>query len=356
MTAPPHAIVFGPLPPPYGGVSVFMSSIKDACIRRGVEVWSYKGDGGDKRVTRVNHRTLGHIRKLMTAPQGARVLDSTHFHLEYPHSVLLPAWLKAKRLKEFTWIKVCHDGSLPFRYDAMSDWQKGRIKRAVDTIDILNVSSPGLVEFFDEKFGREAAYISPLMPVTSVNSERGFTTFTDFPDFTVYKHVVSSIGAFIPSYGFHNVAAAVENLRAKTGENIGVMLIDGAFARDEAYKKSVVDGRDWIHVLEGVPHAEIGPVLASSDVFVRAFAHESYGLSRVEAIWSGVPVIATNIGETRGMLTYEFDEAAALYQHLQTVLNGESAIDLAHWSEVYRKEAEANLQSYLHLITGDANA
>ncbi|HEV7699920.1 MAG TPA: glycosyltransferase family 4 protein [Pyrinomonadaceae bacterium] len=356
MTDGPHAIVLGPLPPPYGGVSIFMSSIKDAGIERGVEVWSYKGDGGDKRVTRVNHRTLGHIRKLMTAPQGARVLDSTHFHLEYPHPLLLPAWLNAKRLKKFTWIKICHDGSLPFRYGAMSYKRKGYIKRAVDAIDILNVSSPGLVKFFDEKFGREAAYISPLMPATGVTPEISETRFTGFPDLTLYKRVVSSIGAFIPSYGFHNVAAAVESLREKSGDSIGVVLIDGAFARDEAYKKSILDGRDWIVVLEGVPHPDVGPILGKSDVFVRAFAHESYGLSRVEAIWSGVPVIATNIGETRGMLTYEFDDVAALESNLQTVLNGGSTIDLPHWSAVFRNEADENLKAYIQLITGDPNA
>lgn len=344
----PKAILFGPLPPPYGGVAVLMTALKDACLSRGVEIWSYAGDGGDARVTKLNHRSLAHIWRVLRLPKGSRITDSTHFHLEYPHWLLLPLWLFAKRLRRFTWVKACHDGSLPFRLDEMPTGQKQRLGRAVAAVDTMVVSSPELVEFFRDKFGKEANYISPLMPLpTAFKVQRTPSTET--------TKTVISIGAFIPSYGFDQVADAIEQIRSD-GTDVTLTLLDGAFARDEEYKEKTVAGRSWITVHESVPHGEVGRFLARSDVFARAFAHESYGLSRVEAIMSGTPVIATNTGETRGMLTYEFGDVDALTRHLESVFDGETGTALEHWQQIYRHEAEDNLHTYLQLITGGANA
>ena len=347
----PHAILFGPLPPPYGGVAVFMSSLKDACIDRGAEVLSYAGDAEDPRVTRVNHRVLGHILRLLIRPKEARITDSTHFHLEYPHWLLLPAWLFLKRIKQFTWIKICHDGSLPSRFERMSAAAQQRVQRALASVDTLVVYSRDLEQWFREElsYTREIRFMPLLTPTPKLGSLEGRG------EKSADHQVVTSIGAFIPSYGFHDVAAAVERLR-QSGREVTLILLDGAFARDENSKREVLSGRRWIEVHEGVPHDEVQAFLAKSDVFVRAFAHESYGLSRIEAIMSGTPVIATNIGETRGMLTYEFGDVDALVKHLESVLYGTDDAEISHWQEVYRREAEQNLDAYLQLITGDANA
>jgi glycosyltransferase involved in cell wall biosynthesis len=253
-----------------------------------------------------------------------------------------------KRLKRFTWIKTCHDGSLPFRFDEMSAAEKRRVTRAVAAVDTLVVSSKRLGEFFCKRFAVEPRYISPLMPLsTAFKVQR--------PEPRETANAVISIGAFIPSYGFEQVAKAMEQIRSD-GTDVTLTLLDGSFARDEEYKRKVLTGRAWITVHEGVPHAEVGKFLASSDAFVRSFAHESYGLSRVEAIMSGTPVVATNIGETRGMLMYEFGDIDTLAAHVRRALDGRDNLDLQHWADVYTREADANLREYLRLITGDANA
>ena len=36
------------------------------------------------------------------------------------------------------------------------------------------------------------------------------------------------------------------------------------------------------------------------------------GISRIEALWCGVPVVATRAGETRGMLLYDFGDVEQL--------------------------------------------
>ena len=131
---------------------------------------------------------------------------------------------------------------------------------------------------------------------------------------------VCSIGVFFPSYGFKDVAKAVAELRERTGQDLGLVLLDGAFVRDENYRDEVLSKRDWITVLEEVPNPETYEILKRSHAFVRAFADESYGISRIEALWCGVPVVATRAGETRGMLLYDFGDVEQLISQLQAVL------------------------------------
>jgi glycosyltransferase involved in cell wall biosynthesis len=161
---------------------------------------------------------------------------------------------------------------------------------------------------------------------------------------------VCCIGVFYPSYGFQDVAEAVEELRERTGKDIGLLLLDGGFVLDETYREEVLWDRDWITVLEKVPNQEIYEILKRSDVFVRAFADESYGISRIEAIWCGVPVVATRAGETRGMLLYDFGDVEQLVNQLQAVLLYPMLETPNPWAERYRQGAEENLQALTKLL------
>jgi glycosyltransferase involved in cell wall biosynthesis len=78
---------------------------------------------------------------------------------------------------------------------------------------------------------------------------------------------------------------------------------------------------------------------------VRGFGSESYGISRVEALWCGVPAVATTAGETRGMLTYEFGDVSALERQLRRALGGAAREEIGAWAEVYRREAGENLRA-----------
>ena len=88
-------ILLGPLPPPYGGVSVYMSALYAHLKADGVRMWALHGNEGDRdeQTTPIRHRRLGIIPALIRRGRGARILDTTHFHLEYPNKILLPIWL-----------------------------------------------------------------------------------------------------------------------------------------------------------------------------------------------------------------------------------------------------------------------
>ncbi|HEX9629431.1 MAG TPA: hypothetical protein VF961_05380, partial [Pyrinomonadaceae bacterium] len=86
-------ILFGPLPPPYGGVAIYMKALVAHLRAPNVRVWTYGGaKPKDKSIRFIAHRKLGTLGALLAEARNARILDATHFHLEYPNPLLLPVW------------------------------------------------------------------------------------------------------------------------------------------------------------------------------------------------------------------------------------------------------------------------
>ncbi len=348
-------ILFGPLPPPYGGVAIYMKSLLAHLRGPLVRVWRYTGaNPADEETRFVAHRRLGTLWALLAEGREARILDASHFHLEYPNVLLLPVWLVCKRLLHFEWYKNVLDGSLPKRYVKFGVLERWLFHRAVNAVDEFIVASEELKRWLTDeiKVSRPVTIVPCLLPpMRNANAvSLSESTKRDLKPYLSSPLRVCSIGVFFPSYGFQDVAEAVAELRERTAQDIGLLLLDGAFVRDEDYRDQVLFERDWITVLEEVPNPEIYEILRRSNVFVRAFADESYGISRVEALWCGTPVVATRAGETRGMLLYDFGDVEQLVNQLQAVLLYPLAEDTNPWAALYHREAEENLQTLRRLL------
>jgi glycosyltransferase involved in cell wall biosynthesis len=343
-------ILFGPLPPPYGGVATYMKSLVEHFRESNVRVWTYGGaKPNNPRVRFVAHRRLGTFWALIAEGRAARILDASHFHLEYPNPLLLPVWLTLKRLLRFEWYKNILDGSLPKRYPGFGVMQRWLFHRALNSVDEFVVVSEDLRRWLKEEINvRQVVTVIPCLVPTPGNDEHpplAVETKKQLGSYLSHAKRICSIGVFYPSYGFLDVAKAVQALREETGNDIGLVLLDGAFVRDESYRDEVLQDREWITVLEKVANPEIYEILKRSDVFVRAFADESYGISRIESLWCGTPVVATRAGETRGMLLYDAGDVGQLIDRLQSVLFTPVLEDLDRWAALYQREAEGNLQS-----------
>src|SRR5882672_3947536 len=348
-------ILFGPLPPPYGGVAIYMKALVAHLRGLSVRVWTYGGaKPHDKSVRYIAHRRLGTLWALLAEGREARILDASHFHLEYPNPLLLPVWLALKRLLRFEWYKNILDGSLPKRYPEFGAIQRRLFHWAVNAIDEFIVVSEDLRRWLQEeiKVQQPITVIPCLLPTPTSDQKVKLSNATEamIDPYLAHEKRICSIGVFFPSYGFKDVAEAVEELRERTRKDIGLLLLDGAFVCDESYREEVLWERDWITVLEEVPNPEIYEILKRSDVFVRAFADESYGISRIEALWCGLPVIATRAGETRGMLLYDFGDREQLVNQLQAVLLYPVLEEKNPWAARYRQEAEENLQAVAKVL------
>ena len=348
-------ILFGPLPPPHGGVAIYLKALVEHFHGLNIRVWTYTGPKPkDASVRFVAHRRLGTVWPLLAEGRGARILDASHFHLEYPNPLLLPLWLVLKKVLHFEWYKNILDGSLPKRYLQFGVMRRWFFHRALNAVDEFVVVSDDLLRWLREDLQvRQPITLIPcLLPTPSRETSTSLSSETEelLGAYFSSSKRVCSIGVFFPSYGFRDVAEAVEELRNQTGKDIGLVLLDGGFVRDEIYRDEVLRKRDWITVLEEVPNAEIYAILKRSDVFVRAFADESYGISRVEALWSGIPVVATRAGETRGMLLYDFGDVAQLISQLQAALLYPVKEEINPWPARYRREAEENLHAVASLL------
>jgi glycosyltransferase involved in cell wall biosynthesis len=278
---------------------------------------------------------------------NARIADCTHFLIEYP-GIMVPVWVTLKRLLRFEWIKIMQDGSLPSRYKKFNPIRKELFRLAVQSVTEFIVISEELEDWLRKEIGvgQNISLIKNLFPVPYRSAPASLPDEMESVLLPYQKSSkrVCSIGVFIPSYGFKHVVEAVEKLRHETGTDIGLLLLDGDFAADEDYRSNVLAGRDWITVLKNVAHPLVFEILRRSDTFVRGFGLDSYGLSRVEAIWCGLPVVATRAGETRGMLLYDFGDVNRLVSQLRKALFNPPLEDAKVWAGIYQKEAEENLQ------------
>ncbi|MBA3243161.1 MAG: glycosyltransferase family 4 protein [Acidobacteria bacterium] len=344
-------ILLGPLPPPFGGVSVYLSFLFERLKGRVAGIWAYYGDAeyALSGVRLFRHRRLGIVALMLREGRGARVLDATHFHLEHPHALLLPVWLVLKHLLRVRWYKNVLDGSLPARQREFTRVRRLLFRLAINSVDEFIVVSEELRRWLrDEVKVRQPIKVIPcLLPIPRRHLEATLPARMEVAlmPFARRPKRVCSVGVFIPDYGFAHVAEAVERMREETAEDIGLVLLDGTFARDENYRAEVLRGRDWITVLENVPNTFVYQVLKRSDAFVRAFGPESYGISRVEATWCGLPVVATRAGETRGMLLYDFGDVDSLVRQLKTALFEPPLGEVERWAEQFRLEAEENLRA-----------
>ncbi|MCM3873463.1 MAG: glycosyltransferase family 4 protein [Pyrinomonadaceae bacterium] len=342
-------VLLGPCPPPYGGVAIFTKGLFEFVRDSGVELWS-EGLQKGPQTRPTNYRRLGLVPLLLTRGRGARIIDQYHFLLEYPNPLMVPIWIGLKLLLRFKWIKVVHDGSLPSRYQTFSPLRKFLFGLSARSVDEFVTVNDNIGQFLRDEMGvsQTVKTVNALLPIQPVEPQALSPELESA--FTRFDKVVVSTGVFIPSYGFAPVADAVETIRRESGNNIGLVLIDGAFIRDDEYRNTVLRQREWIVELERVPHPQVLQIFRRSNVFVRGFRYEGYGLSRIEAIWCGIPVIAARGEESRGILLYDFEDTEALVAHLRKVLTDSNLKEIDHWAAVFQREAEENLERWKHIL------
>jgi glycogen synthase len=350
-------VLLGPYPPPYGGVSVYVSALHASLKGRGLRLWTYGDEGlqGDSvRFMKEKRREI--VPLLLREGRGARVADCTHFLFEYP-SALVPVWVILKRLLGFEWVKIIHDGSLPTRHARFGAARRALFRLSASAVTEFVVTDAKLERWLREVAGvtQRASVIKSLLPVPYADADGVLPPETEgtLEGFMRRARRVCSVGVFIPDYGFLHAAEAVERLRRETGEDLGLVLLDGDFAGDDVYREEVLRGREWITVLKNVSHQNVFQIFKRCDAFVRGFGMESYGLSRVEAIWAGLPVVATRAGETRGMLLYDFGDVDELTAQLRRALAGERSRATEEWAALYAREAEENLAAITAKLFGD---
>src|ERR1051325_3560265 len=245
-------VLFGPYPPPHGGVSIYVAALFESLKSRGLRLWTY-GDEElkDPRVRFMKEKRREVVPVVLGEGRGARVADCTHFLLEYP-SALVPAWVILKRLLGFEWVKIVQAGSLPAPHGGFGRARRALFRLSAGAVTEFVVLSEELRRWLLDEVGvrQNVSLIRKLFPAPHADDDTTLPPETGgaLVDFMRRAKRVASIGVFIPEYGFLHVAEAVERLRRETGEDLGLLLLDGGFAADASYREEVLRGREGITV------------------------------------------------------------------------------------------------------------
>ncbi|MBF6193652.1 glycosyltransferase [Nocardia sp. CDC186] len=114
------------------------------------------------------------------------------------------------------------------------------------------------------------------------------------------EHRMISVGRLVPRKGFDTAITALTSLRDT--ELVLVGGPDDAELADDPEGKRLLTlaeelgVRDRVHMLGRVPRTRIAPLLRSADVAVCTPWYEPFGMTPLEAMACGIPVVATAVG------------------------------------------------------------
>lgn len=353
-------LLIGTFPPPYGGVAIFNSLLCTNFKEKNLPYGCFCVNNVSSQGIFLPLEVGKYLKTLFTATGfGKILLDSANMFLEYPigrESLYRGiGWWIHKIVKRHYWIKIIHDGSLPERYKEFTKWQKHIFIWLIRKTDSVIVVSPALERWLKQEIGyqRNIVRIGSLLPMHQKGRSDTPQNIIDF--IKSYDKTVLTVGTCETAYGFEHLIEALKTVRASLlGLSIGLIAVDGGFAQtDRAYKEmqmQIASEENTLLISEGLPHEVMLEVMRRCDVYVRGSFFESYGISRIEALLCGTPVIATKTGQTKGMITYEFGDVEDLANKLLHLLSGEIPLDFYKWVDYYRAEAEKNYNIIVELL------
>jgi glycogen synthase len=336
-------ILFGPWPPPYGGVASHVQDLAWHLKKR--ELPTRLLCYGEFRETRTL-RKITVVRpgwwktrlKLALALSSRVILHDHSGMIPNPDAGLLQSLHSIIRRRQARWILTLHDETLLTRFPAWPREARELCSKFLRAPDHVICVGTRLQAFLGE-FGIPDSKLSNIPPVLPPIETPAICLPTDLQAFLAdHKPVLTTIGAFHPNYDLASVARAFPMIRADH-PSAGLIVIDPGFARDEGIRAGVIQALEegaagCYRITSQIPREHVSRILKASAAFIRGARQESFGLSRVEAILLGIPVVTTQAGETRYMRLYEYGNPEHLAREVLTVLGNPQ--DLSAAQQYYR--------------------
>lgn len=154
----------------------------------------------------------------------------------------------------------------------------------------------------------------------------------------VNTFTIGIVGRLQTWKGFHVVIAAVQILKEQ-GLLVQAVLVGGVHSREPDYPSTiqaqVADQNLSDRIFFYGEQSDPKPYFESMDIFIHASNHEPFGLVIVEAMATGIPVIATDSGGPLDIIEpgvdgflYPFGDAASLAKHIQHFITNPHLIDV----------------------------
>jgi glycosyltransferase involved in cell wall biosynthesis len=346
--------LLGPWPPPTGGVATHMTRLRACLVARDmtVQVLGHGRFAPTPGLHRLDlHRRAPSVYRRLTRHVAPGGLLHGHSTLTADPTVWrLAAFLAVVTRRRSVWIETLHDQTLIKRFPSMPKPVRialgASLRRAAHVIAV----NDDLADFAADR-GVNRGSISVIGPLLPQESGPGDVP-AGLADFIGARTpLLLAVGASTPDYDF---LTAVHGFRVllETMPNAGLVLAGSGFARDGRYSATIDETvrpvASSVRRVEDLPAAELGALMREASVVVRGFAHDSFGLTRVEASVAGTPVVATPVGEQRFIEPYAHGDADSFVAAVRRAL-ATPREQLAAAREHYSREAEANLASILEI-------
>jgi glycosyltransferase involved in cell wall biosynthesis len=349
-----RVVLFGPWPPPYGGVASHMQDLARNLAARGVPT---------RLLCYGDFRTRWHVRRIsVVRPGWWRSLPKLYLTLSprtilHDHSGMIPnpdeglleSLASAVRRRGARWILTLHDETLPGRFRGWPRTRRELCTRFLRCPEHVICVGDRLHAFLEELgiADRNLSNIPPLLPVADLPEVPLPPAVQAF--LADHTPVIATVGAFHANYDLGAMARAFPRI-LREYPRAGLVVIDAGFTADDASRRQVLEGLEDTGagaycLLSRIPRDHVLQILRASAVFVRGTRYESFGLSRVEALLLGTPVVTTEAGETRHMRTYAYGDPIQLAHQVLVVL--EVQPDLSEAQRFYRTMAEQTLDRIL---------
>lgn len=260
-----------------------------------------------------------------------------------------------KQIVKFPLILSFHGADIEV-YDRKPGFEKWFIKRSFDMANFVTANSAALLTDIFRFLKKNKKTVAEVVPMAF--------SFEDHETGQAHTHArpyLFSAGRFVPKKGFDVLIRAFANVKNK-GLYCGDLILAGEgeeravcerLARDLGIDESV-------RFLGTAEHAKVISFIKGCDLFVMPSRFEAFGITLLEALYSGKKVVASRVGGMVELMNknpdylVEPDNPDALGKKIQAVLNGLpwNPVDPGELRRKYNweKTADSFLEIYQRVI------
>jgi glycosyltransferase involved in cell wall biosynthesis len=350
---PDHRVtLFGPVPPPYGGVAVHVKRLHEVLLEAGfaarvVSFGNYRRHEPAIDVLERGDRHWPAVVAALLRSAGPGGLVHGHWNFATnPHRRLLVPLAAVARTWRLKWVESFHDGAIPALYASFTPSARRLFVSYMRGMTRVIAVSDEIRDFLVDVGVPEdrIVVVPPLLPPRQGSAP---TRAEHRVFFDAHTPVWLALGALTPTYDFVTIAEAFRRF-AEREPRAGLVFVVAGFDVDQPYAREVerrlAGMQDRILWLRDVPNEEVGGLLGAADLLVRGHRHESFGLSRIEALFAGTPVVATDTGQTRFMSPYRYGEPESLLDAAVEAMQGGRSV-LPEAVQHYMGIARASLET-----------
>ena len=331
-------VATGIYPPDIGGPATYSKLLREELPSRGIEVKILSF--GEVRYLPKLIRHVVYFCKAAVRSRGCDVIFA-----QDPVSVGLPALCAARLARKRFFIRVAGDYA----------WEQASQRYGInDTIDEFQKKKYGLkteflrsVERFvvrhADKVITPSIYFRDLVSGWNGGRKKIIHIYNgiEFPHLSASRSdtrmslriasdakVIVSAGRLVPWKGFFKLIDVLQSLHKE--DSAWRLFIIGTGPDKEALQKHIYDCglQESVTITGAISREAVFSYLVAADIFVLNTSFESFSFQIVEAMYAGIPIVSTNIGNISELVTDEKeailvkpDDAAALEQAILKLTN-----------------------------------